>query len=49
MTKEQLKEILLNDDWHIGDGVDDCAGTDELAMEESLNKIAILLKLEGDN
>ncbi len=39
ITKERFRELLINDGWHIGDGVDDCAGEDKEAMEESISKI----------
>lgn len=34
-----LYNSLLNDNWHIGDGVDDCVGTDDFAMYQSAIEI----------
>jgi len=40
---EAVKEILdglVEDGWHIGDGVDDCAGEDKDAEEKSIHRLA---------
>lgn len=38
-TTEELMKFLQDEGWHIGDGVDDCAGWDEDEMKDSAESI----------
>jgi hypothetical protein len=46
ITKEELKEFLVEWGWHISDGIDDCSGWDEVGMDASVDELLEILARE---